>query len=156
MPQSRSTAFPGYQKKERWGTNNGKTYETIDAQSRTSTEELLTSNAVEHLDFNGLKGDLHPGFRERHSWLHLLRNLRLGQVNRFDHISLLQGLWFLFRRSRLSSSSWAAVWNHEYAIQSKRICTTTFFVITVKGHVILVIVHYALKSVFKITVKLRG
>ena len=65
------------------------------------------------------------------------------------------GLW-LVRHSRLSSSSWAAVWNHEYAIQSKRICTTTFSVITVKGHAILVIVHYASKSVFEITVKLRG
>ena len=62
----------------------------------------------------------------------------------------------VIRRSRLSSLSWAAVWDHEYAIQSKRICTTTFSVITVKWHAILVIVHYALKSVFKITVKLQG
>ena len=31
-----------------------------------------------------------------------------------------------------------------------------FSVIIVKGHAILVVVHYALKSVFKITVKLRG
>ena len=67
-------------------------------------------------------------------------------------------LFYLIRRSRLRSSSLAAVWiwNHEYAIQSKRICTMTFSVITVKGRPIWVIVHYALKSVFKITVKLRG
>ena len=42
MPQSRSTALPKHQKKERWGTNNDKTnviYETTDVRG-TATEEL--------------------------------------------------------------------------------------------------------------------
>ena len=49
----------------------------------------------------------------------------------------------------------AAVRNHKYTIQTKGICKIFFSAITVKGQAILFIVNYALKCVFKMTVKLR-
>ena len=86
LPQSRSTALPRHQKKERWGTNKEKTiatYETTDAQKKKNCNRgnALERSVVKLLGGGGewgggmgeLKQDLLPSALRKHAYLNILK-----------------------------------------------------------------------------------